>query len=70
MIAVKSPVVGPQGDSDSEIADRIRLITVRLNDGFDRIEAGRLVGRDVSKWESVWLDLLREYEELYDRSVA
>jgi hypothetical protein len=39
----------------------------RLEDGYDRIEAALVAGRDVSEWETFWLDLLAQYEDLCDK---
>lgn len=36
----------------------------RLEDGYERIEQAALSGADVSEWESFWVRLLREYEEV------
>jgi hypothetical protein len=37
---------------------------LRLEDGFRRIEQAALAGADVSEWESFWIKLLGEYEEV------
>ena len=36
----------------------------RLDDGYDRIDQAVLSGADVSEWESFWLRLLGEYEDV------
>ncbi len=36
----------------------------RLDDGFHRIDQAVLSGTDVSEWESFWLRLLGEYEDV------
>ena len=36
----------------------------RLDDGFHRIEEAVLSGADVGEWESFWLRLLCEYEDV------
>jgi len=36
----------------------------RLDDGYARIDAAALSGSDVSEWESFWIRLLREYEDV------
>jgi hypothetical protein len=43
---------------------RRRTLENRLDDGFDRIDQAALSGTDVSEWESFWLRLLGEYEDL------
>ena len=36
----------------------------RLDDGYQRMEQAVLSGADVSEWESFWLRLLGEYEDV------
>jgi hypothetical protein len=36
----------------------------RLDDGYSRIDEAALSGSDVSEWESFWIRLLREYEDV------
>lgn len=36
----------------------------RLDDGYARIDEAELSGNDVSEWESFWIRLLREYEDV------
>lgn len=36
----------------------------RLEDGYRRIDQAALSGADVTEWESFWITLLGEYEEL------
>ena len=36
----------------------------RLDDGYARIDEAALIGSDVSEWESFWIRLLREYEDV------
>jgi hypothetical protein len=36
----------------------------RLDDGYQRIGQAVLSGADVSEWESFWLRLLSEYEDV------
>jgi hypothetical protein len=36
----------------------------RLDDGYYRIDQAVLSGADVSEWESFWLQLLGEYEDV------
>lgn len=43
--------------------ERLRL---RLEDGFDKIAEASRNGQDTTRWEDVWLDLLRQYQELHD----
>ena len=36
----------------------------RLEDGYRRIDQAALTGSDVSEWESFWIRLLGEYEDV------
>jgi hypothetical protein len=36
----------------------------RLDDGYQRIDQAVLSGTDVTEWESFWLRLLGEYEDV------
>jgi hypothetical protein len=53
--------------SSLQVADRdARRTTLenRLEDGYHRIDQAVLTGADVTEWESFWLRLLGEYEEV------
>jgi hypothetical protein len=43
---------------------RRRTLEDRLDDGYQRIDQAALSGADVSEWESFWLRLLGEYEDV------
>jgi hypothetical protein len=43
---------------------RRRTLEDRLDDGYQRIDQALLSGMDVSEWESFWLRLLGEYEDV------
>ncbi len=45
---------------------RDEQLTQRLEDGYRRISDAVDHGVDVAAWEQFWLDLLSEYESLYD----
>ena len=36
----------------------------RLDDGYRRIDQAELAGADVTEWESFWIKLLVEYEDV------
>jgi hypothetical protein len=36
----------------------------RLEDGYRRIDQAALTGADVTEWESFWIRLLGEYEDV------
>jgi hypothetical protein len=40
------------------------MLENRLDDGFHRIDQALLSGTDVTEWESFWLRLLGEYEDI------
>lgn len=48
----------------AELDARRRALEDRLDDGYQRIDQAALTGADVSEWESFWLRLLDEYEEV------
>lgn len=50
--------IHPDLDSRRESLER------RLDDGYTRIDEAALSGADVAEWESFWVRLLREYEEV------
>ena len=49
---------------DTDLETRRLTLENRLNDGFQRIEEAALNGTDVTEWESFWMRLLSEYEEV------
>jgi hypothetical protein len=60
-----SPVV------PADLGARRRSLEDRLDDGYERIDQAVLRGTDVSEWESFWLRLLDEYEDVcreFDRA--
>ena len=48
----------------NSLEDRRSSLEQRLDDGFDRIDQASLAGSDVSEWESFWIRLLGEYEDV------
>ncbi len=48
----------------AELDARRRTLEDRLDDGYQRIHQAVLSGADVSEWESFWLRLLDEYEDV------
>ncbi|HEX2283039.1 MAG TPA: hypothetical protein VHG52_14870 [Thermomicrobiales bacterium] len=48
----------------AELDTRRRTLEDRLDDGYQRIDQAALSGADVSEWESFWLRLLDEYEDV------
>ena len=48
----------------TDLDDRRRSLEDRLDDGYRRIDQAMLSGSDVTDWESFWLRLLGEYEDV------
>ena len=48
----------------TELGSRRESYRRRLDDGYARIDEAALSGSDVSEWESFWIRLLREYEDV------
>jgi hypothetical protein len=49
---------------NTDLDGRRRTLEDRLDDGYQRIDQAVLSGADVSEWESFWLRLLGEYEDV------
>ena len=47
-----------------DLDDRRKSLEQRLEDGFQRIDQASLAGSDVREWESFWIRLLGEYEDV------
>jgi hypothetical protein len=50
----------------ARIEDRRGVLERRLEDGWTRIDGAAMAGEDVERWETFWIDLLREYEAICD----
>ena len=46
--------------------DQLRSLEARLIDGYARIEQARAEGLDIDQWETFWIQLLAQYEAVYD----
>jgi hypothetical protein len=49
---------------NSDLSARRGTLEDRLDEGYQRIDQAVLSGADVTEWESFWLRLLGEYEDL------
>lgn len=49
---------------DSGLDARRNSLERRLDDGYQRIDEAALAGTDVAEWESFWIRLLGEYEDV------
>jgi hypothetical protein len=54
----------------AEIEQRERSLYLRLEDGYSRIEQALAEGKNVARWEDLWLMLLKEYEDVSDSRSA
>lgn len=52
----------PLGRSGGDL--RRKSLEHRLDDGYERIDQAALAGSDVTEWESFWIRLLGEYEDV------
>lgn len=52
--------------TDQEMQERLERLTARLNDGFGRIGEAMNKGVAPEHWETKWVELLREYENIED----
>jgi hypothetical protein len=59
-----SKLVPPFATNALDLVARRESYHRRLEDGYARIDEAALNGTDVSAWETFWLQLLREYEEV------
>ena len=60
----RDPADGTVSALNAGLSERRSALERRLADGFERIDQAVLAGRDVTEWESFWLTLLREYEDV------
>ena len=69
MVAVQATTLRVLDDRASLEAEMQRLM-FRLEDGFEKIAHAAAAGEDVDRWEDLWIQLLREYEQLHDQLAA
>ena len=48
----------------NDLDARRKSLEQRLDDGYQRIDQAALAGSDVSEWESFWIRLLGEYQDV------
>ncbi len=58
----------PHSPAPDTPAARQEVLERRLEDGYRRIDQATLAGVDVSEWESFWVRLLGEYEDVCRQS--
>ncbi len=54
----------PDSSTRKSLDARRGSLERRLDDGYRRIEQSALAGADVTEWESFWIRLLEEYEDV------
>lgn len=69
MVALRSEVTVGQADRASLVAE-LTMIERRLEDGYQKIDQARLEGKEVGPWEELWIQLLDDYEQVYDLLAA
>jgi hypothetical protein len=50
----------------TRLEKRASVLYLRLEDGYAQIERAMADGQDVTRWEDIWKQLLREYEQVSD----
>ena len=68
MVALREMLIPT--DDRATLEAELQRILFRLEDGFEKIARAAALGEDVERWEGVWIALLEEYEQLYDRLAA
>ena len=53
-----TPTTGP------DLVARRKELLQRLNDGDAHIASAKRIGIDTDRWETLWIELLREYEHV------
>lgn len=63
----KSLAISPSID---DLRSQKMTLEQRLEDGYVKIGDAEVQGKDVTAWESFWVSLLHEYEEVCDELAA
>ncbi len=69
MVALRSEIVLDDAEREMLVAELVK-IEARLEDGYRKIDEARLRGTDTSRWEELWIQLLDNYEHIYDQLAA
>ena len=56
-----------QRDAVAQLVAQRNSLVSRLESGSKQIEEMRAAGENVEQWESFWLRLLRQYEQVCDK---
>lgn len=68
-MSVPTPAASRRSQSAPHSTDpeqRRAALLMRLEDGYQQIEQALQDGKDVTRWEELWLKLLDEYERICD----
>jgi hypothetical protein len=57
----------PEQAAKEALEARRDTLYEKMEEGYSRIERGLDEGRDITRWEEVWLQLLSEYEAVCDQ---
>lgn len=69
MVALHSRATLSGVEREQLVAELVRIEN-RLEDGYRKINEATDSGREIRRWEDRWLELLDEYERIYDLLVA
>lgn len=69
MVAQRSEIALDDTERELLVAELLR-IEARLEDGYRKIDEARLQGADTRRWEDLWIQLLDDYEHIYDQLAA
>ena len=61
---IESPERLAKPQERTDLDDRRSSLARRLDDGYRRIDQASLAGSNVTEWESFWIRLLGEYEDV------
>lgn len=62
----RASIAGATTTDLDDLKRRRNALQLRLEDGYQRIEQGIQEGRDVTRWEDFWVQLLNEYTAICD----
>jgi len=69
MVALRSSIAVSGVEREQLMAELVRIES-RLEDGYRKINDAAESGREALRWEDLWLQLLDDYERIYDLLAA
>lgn len=69
MVALRANIAVRDVEREQLMAELVRIES-RLEDGYRKINEAAEAGRESTRWEDLWLQLLEEYERIYDLLAA